>query len=93
MLYIADKPPALSHEGLSGGDEGTRTPDLLHAKQALYQLSYIPTKSRINSRSGPKGPLLHLLEWFAYDDPGHVDVANGALVILNDKRDKAGTSD
>jgi len=34
-----------------------------------------------------------LLEWFAYDDPGHVDVANGALVILNDKRDKAGTSD
>jgi hypothetical protein len=28
---------------LRGGDEETRTPDLLHAKQALYQLSYIPT--------------------------------------------------
>ena len=25
-----------------GGDKGSRTPDLLHAKQALYQLSYIP---------------------------------------------------
>ena len=28
---------------ICGGDEGTRTPDLLHAKQALFQLSYIPT--------------------------------------------------
>ena len=28
---------------IRGGDEGTRTPDLLHAKQALFQLSYIPT--------------------------------------------------
>ena len=26
-----------------GGDEGIRTPDLLLAKQALSQLSYIPT--------------------------------------------------
>src|SRR5215469_10330050 len=25
-----------------GGDEETRTPDPLHAKQVLYQLSYIP---------------------------------------------------
>jgi len=24
------------------GDEETRTPDPLHAKQVLYQLSYIP---------------------------------------------------
>ena len=27
-----------------GGDEGIRTPDLLHAKQALSQLSYTPTQ-------------------------------------------------
>jgi hypothetical protein len=26
-----------------GGDKGARTPDLLHAMQALSQLSYIPT--------------------------------------------------
>ena len=28
---------------LYGGDEGDRTPDLLSARQALSQLSYIPT--------------------------------------------------
>ena len=27
---------------LAGGDEGTRTPDLLLAKEALSRLSYIP---------------------------------------------------
>ena len=27
----------------NGGDEESRTPDLLLARQALYQLSYIPT--------------------------------------------------
>ena len=26
-----------------GGDEESRTPDLLLAKQALYQLSYVPS--------------------------------------------------
>ena len=28
---------------LSNGDEGTRTPDLLRAREALSQLSYIPS--------------------------------------------------
>lgn len=32
----------LGNAGSNGGGEGTRTPGLLHAKQALYQLSYTP---------------------------------------------------
>lgn len=31
-------------EGFGGGDTGNRTPDLLLAKQALYQLSYVPER-------------------------------------------------
>ena len=30
-----------------GGDKGIRTPDLLHAKQPLSQLSYTPDKNII----------------------------------------------
>ena len=37
---------------LSGGDEETRTPDPLHAKQVLYQLSYIPTVLCARAPSG-----------------------------------------
>jgi hypothetical protein len=41
-------PHVLRHVHLSaglklGGAEGTRTPDLLHAMQALFRLSYSPT--------------------------------------------------
>src|SRR4029453_18514931 len=36
VLYLR----CLSREG--GGDEETRTPDLLLAKEILYQLSYVP---------------------------------------------------
>ena len=32
--------------GNDGGDEGTRTPDPLLAKEVLSQLSYIPTQSQ-----------------------------------------------
>ena len=35
-----------------GGAEGVRTPDLLNAIQALYQLSYDPIRSGENVRSG-----------------------------------------
>ena len=36
----------LGRKGVSGGAEGSRTPDLLRAKQALSQLSYSPTGRR-----------------------------------------------
>lgn len=31
------------------GDEGNRTPDLLNAIQALYQLSYVPVRFRLSA--------------------------------------------
>ena len=37
-----DNPFAIS-SGIFGGAKGSRTPDLLNAIQALYQLSYGPT--------------------------------------------------
>src|ERR1022692_4746492 len=39
---------------LTGGATETRTPDLLHAMQALYQLSYSPSGA-----PGPPGPQRH----------------------------------
>ena len=35
-------PPSCQIPSLTGGDEGTRTPDLLRAREALSHLSYIP---------------------------------------------------
>src|SRR6185503_1850443 len=40
VLTVSIKKP--SEEGLNGGPEEDRTPDLLHAMQALSQLSYRP---------------------------------------------------
>jgi hypothetical protein len=40
VLYQLSYAP--TRENREFGDEGTRTPDILLAKQALYQLSYIP---------------------------------------------------
>ena len=37
-----------------GGAEGVRTPDLLNAIQALYQLSYDPIRSEGKSKTSPK---------------------------------------
>ena len=38
-----------------GGDEESRTPDLLLAKQALYQLSYGPLRDRSAARRTGEG--------------------------------------
>lgn len=43
-----------------GGDEGIRTLDLLHAKQALSQLSYTPTASNIITQPLGFEPLILL---------------------------------
>src|SRR6188472_2067131 len=45
-----------------GGDEGTRTPDPLLAKEVLSQLSYIPTPrgNRIRGLSGRRKAALRL---------------------------------
>ncbi len=45
------------------GDEEIRTPDILLAKQALYQLSYVPAKSAFgadagNSTAHPSKPVI-----------------------------------
>src|SRR5205814_6735795 len=40
-----------SDDAGAGGDDGTRTHDLLVANQALYQLSYVPGKGRPSERS------------------------------------------
>ena len=37
-----------------GGDAGIRTPCLLRAKQALYQVSYIPWWGILDSNQGPQ---------------------------------------
>ena len=39
-----DNPGPLTVLKKAGGDEGIRTPDLLVANEALYQLSYIPSR-------------------------------------------------
>ena len=38
----------------SGGDKGSRTPDLLNAIETLYQLSYIPVVKTANSIPNPR---------------------------------------
>jgi hypothetical protein len=59
-LVAAQKPiPDPSLDGLPflNGDEGTRTPDLLRAREALSHLSYIPATAR------PVTVLAQSVEW------------------------------
>ena len=42
-MLVSAAPQSISSEPpILGGDEGTRTPDLLRAREALSHLSYIP---------------------------------------------------
>ena len=52
--YSLNSPFYISSYLSSGGDKGSRTPDLLRARQALYQLSYVP--------------IPHPLSWWDYQD-------------------------
>jgi hypothetical protein len=44
-----------------GGAEGTRTPDLLRAKEALSQLSYSPMLATIINKRHPYAQLIIML--------------------------------
>ena len=50
LRYGAAAPKAFG----AGGAEGVRTPDLLNAIQALYQLSYDPIRRARNLKSRPQ---------------------------------------
>ncbi len=43
--------PPLVLRAKDGGAEGVRTPDLLNAIQALYQLSYDPNRSGVKCKT------------------------------------------
>ncbi len=55
-----ERTPAGARVLLAGGDERDRTVDLLLAKQALYQLSYIPI-SGANSLAQTTGSVAQIL--------------------------------
>jgi hypothetical protein len=59
MRFWKEKNPRRSEGFFFGGDERDRTVDLLLAKQALYQLSYIPI-SGANSLAQPKSPVAQI---------------------------------
>ena len=53
VAHPVNKKRLISQAFPFGGDEETRTPDPLHAKQVLYQLSYIPMNFALR-RYGPQ---------------------------------------
>ncbi len=58
-LYAANSPIFAGQNGVfrqkkDGGAEGVRTPDLLNAIQALYQLSYDPIRSGEKCKTLPR---------------------------------------
>lgn len=50
-IYIKTK-----YQAINGGDDRIRTGDLLRARQALYQLSYIPIRMGTRSSKALGGP-------------------------------------
>ena len=47
ILIASGRPEILSLRSAGGGDEETRTPDPLLAKEMLCQLSYVPAPGRV----------------------------------------------
>ena len=56
MLRTPARQPSLSAalRAKAGGAKEARTPDLLNAIQALYQLSYDPIRSEKKSKTSPR---------------------------------------
>ena len=52
LEVVAPKRIYLVQRKICGGDDRSRTGHLLHAKQSLYQLSYIPTLIGIGADDG-----------------------------------------
>jgi hypothetical protein len=50
---ICGRPLMVALSTSVGGDEETRTPDFLLAKEALYQLSYVPRWAFLDSNQRP----------------------------------------
>ena len=73
---------------LGGGDKGSRTPDLLNAIQALYQLSYTPGtlliiasfRSAVNTFLGRNAALLQV--FIVYKHSEQVRAVNACCPVI-----------
>jgi hypothetical protein len=74
--------PAAPSGALPGGGKESRTPDLMLAKHALYQLSYTPRLSSMSSEEClPKKAIVK--KWWAYLDSNQRPPAYQAGALTN----------
>ena len=68
---------------IKGGPEGTRTPDLLRVKQALYQLSYRSDKFSTTKSD----TLLYQIRFHLYN----LSLADGVIFLLSRRNSRTRT--